>query len=144
MTRYHDWPERLGAFIQASRGKSFSWPERNCGLWAADAVQEITGEDFAAPFRGKCDSQLASTRAMRDFAGGLGDCMAKLAAASGMPEISVPFAQRGDVVLVWNPTEETQGLGIVSLDGRFCCGMSLSGLFHVRVLDHAQRAWRVG
>ena len=51
MQRYPDWPSRLERYLQAARGRPFSWGENDCALFACGAVAAMTGEDPASRFR---------------------------------------------------------------------------------------------
>jgi hypothetical protein len=56
-----------GAFarlVAERRHLEFRWGERDCCLWAADAVRAMTGRDFAADLRGY-SSQFGALRALR-------------------------------------------------------------------------------
>jgi hypothetical protein len=50
--RAPDWRARLADLVTARRHDPFAWGSRDCCLWAADAVEAMTGDDFAAPLRG--------------------------------------------------------------------------------------------
>lgn len=113
MTRFHDWPERLAAFLEASKDDSF--PDNGCGVFCADAIEAMTG-----------------VRLSTDFP----DCAAG-AEASGLEEIPVKMAQRGDLVL------HDQGLAIVGTNSRYAWGPADDGgLAPIPVL-RCSRAWRV-
>ena len=78
----------------------------------------MTGIDLAESFRGRYDSLLSATAAIRLYTGGSRSVAAVAAAAAtahGIEEIDVRFAQRGDMVLMRRPRDYS--LGIVSLDG---------------------------
>lgn len=50
--RFHDWAERLAAFVEARRTCPHVWGLSDCCLTSADAAMAQTGIDFAAPLRG--------------------------------------------------------------------------------------------
>jgi hypothetical protein len=52
MKRYHDWQVRFEAFIRECRHVPFAWGSNDCALFAADAVQAITGEHLCPELRG--------------------------------------------------------------------------------------------
>jgi hypothetical protein len=95
MARLPDWEPRLAAYLESVRDREFVWGEHDCALHAANAVLAITGEDFAAPFRGKYSTGAGSVRALKRY--GAGTLEATFDAA--LPEIGNSFAQRGDIVL---------------------------------------------
>ena len=132
--RREDWPLRLNAALESARARAFAWGEHDCCMFAAGVVRELTGEDFAAPFRG--------AYAERDGAGLIlaeqGGVEAITTAALGAPLDNPRFAQRGDVVLI--ETEEGMALGIC--DGVNAWLPGVRGLVH-RPMPHWRAAWRV-
>lgn len=110
LKRRHDWPERLIEFIESRRRMPFEWGRNDCALFAADAVEAMTGEDLAKKWRGYKSERGALRRIKR--AGG----MRRL--AEGLPERPVGYAQRGDVVLV--EVEGRDTFGIVVGNGTWC------------------------
>lgn len=109
MQRRDDWASRLIAVIDAADNKPFAWGTQDCALFAADCVQAMTGEDFAAPFRGRYDTALGSVRALKML--GMASLEAYVISVLGEP-ISATMAMRGDVVMVDTP--EGQALGVVA------------------------------
>lgn len=109
MRRYPDWPERLAMAIEAARERPFAWGFHDCCLFAADVVRELTGEDLAAPFRGR----YASRREAVALLGARGGLEAVLDAVLGPRRPTARLAHRGDVVLA--QTDEGPAVGI-------CCG----------------------
>lgn len=103
--RRADWPERLAGLIDERRRTPFAWGAQDCALFAADAVQAITGDDPAKHFRGY-DDEREALRIVKDAGGmrGLVD----------LPEKPKGFAQRGDVVLAEIDGRETFGVCIGS------------------------------
>ena len=96
--RRDDWPERLDAFIRARRARSFAWGQHDCALFAADAVEAMTGNDPAAVFRGGYDSAAGALKAIR--AAGHADLLSAVSAGLGEPLPSPLYAQRGDIAAV--------------------------------------------
>lgn len=93
--RYLDWEQRLYQFIEGRRLRPFAWGQHDCALFAADAVQQMTGVDLAADYRGKY-------RTLKE-ARGLGE-LADLVDRAGLSRKPNPrFAMRGDVVLMGGP-----------------------------------------
>lgn len=62
--RRDDWRARLSAFIADRRDDPFAWGSRDCCLFAADAVEAMTGADFAVRFRGY-STKFGALRALR-------------------------------------------------------------------------------
>jgi len=155
MKRRDDWPERLAAFLE-SRGcylgaqqKPFQWGTNDCAMFTCDAVQEMTGVDLAAEFRGYMDKSgaaaaLAGYVRRRGITSGcetLLEAVAVLVAAEhGLEEIEPGMAQRGDVVLLRDDAGQ-HVLGVMGFDGLLAV-MLVAGAALV-IAELADRAWRV-
>lgn len=139
MRRYQDWPSRLHIEIEAARERPFSWGSADCALWACDVILAMTGSDPGALFRGRYTDQESAIRALYDFCGGgLEKAVEAITAEHGMEEVSVRFAQRGDVVLL--DIDEGPALGICI--GHRCAFVGPEGVAY-RALKDCRRAWRV-
>jgi len=93
--RAGDWEAALGAFLAACEGRPYAWGEHDCALFAAGAVQAMTGADPAAAFRGRYRSKRGAAKALRELGAGTLE-----ATIDGLFETITPaFAQRGDLVL---------------------------------------------
>lgn len=92
------WEARLMDFIRDTHGKAFAWGERDCALWACDAVLAFTGVDLAADLRGRYDTEIGAGRAIIEcgYKGLLDMCEVK-AARHRIEECRPAFAWRGDV-----------------------------------------------
>lgn len=114
----------------------FEWGTNDCGLYIADAVKAMTGEDIAHDFRGKYKTETGAKRQLAKlYGGGLDKVMdAKL------ERIEVPFVQRGDVVLFAGDLGPT--LGIYFNGGVFSSGPDGS-VFLDASFDKILMAWRV-
>ncbi len=132
--RLLDWEQRLYQFIEGRRLRPFAWGRHDCALFAADAVQQMTGVDLAAEVRG----QYHTAKAARDY-GDLADVMDR----TGLPRKPHPgLAARGDVVLL--PARyPRRALGICL--GGVCVA---PGRMHLEFFPADQAppliAWRVG
>lgn len=62
MTRLRDWQSRFAALVAEARARPFAWGSHDCCLWAADAVQAVTGRDPAARWRGTYSSEVGAFR----------------------------------------------------------------------------------
>lgn len=129
------WDSRLPVFIERRRHMAFAWGRHDCGLFAADAVREITGQDLAAELRGY-KTALGAARALACY--GLDD-VAQVPAARGLRERAPIDARRGDVVS-WRGRHGLS-LGIVLGDRFAVPGLELLQFFP---LDQAVKAWRIG
>lgn len=148
MTRGKDWAEKLfGEFVPSCGTKPFTWGEFDCCLFVADAVKVQTGTDMAETVRGTYTDGLGAARMLQEF-GGMEAMAAAMAAQHGLEEIAIGLAQRGDVVLVCDPTIDTcmgQGhptMGIIGSSGRALIPGAV-GLLSVPRWS-AIKAWRVG
>ncbi len=105
--RKHDWAERLANYLAANMHTSFVWGEFDCCLFAANAIIETHGVDFAAPFRGHYSTATGSVRALKKY--GQGDIESTLNAIFGpiKPRLK---ANRGDVALIHTPSGKALGI----------------------------------
>ena len=132
MTRLHEWPELLNAYVAAHRATPFEWGVHDCCRFAAGAIQAITGTDPMAQFSYTTE---AEARALIESAGGI---EALVTSVLGDPLPSVAQAQRGDVLLADLPTPS-----IGTCLGATTAFVSERGLLLVRT-NRARMAWRVG
>jgi hypothetical protein len=96
MNRLPDWEARLSAYLAPLMdGAAFVWGKTDCALVTADAVLAMTGEDIAAPFRGKYSTAAGSARALKRY--GAGDLKATFDTL--LPPKPIGYARRGDVVM---------------------------------------------
>lgn len=91
--RCADWEARLAAYIDSA--PAFAWGRNDCGLFAAGAVEAMTGVDHGAPFRGRYRTELGAARALRRA--GLETSGDAATAALGDP-VPLLCLSRGDVV----------------------------------------------
>jgi hypothetical protein len=134
MKRLKDWPSRFAALVESVRARPFAWGSHDCCLWAAAAVQAVTGEDRAETWRGTyVDERGAARMALR--LGGL-----PVIAADAGPEIPPALAVAADVGFVRWP-DGTHSLAVCSGDAWLCVGEA--GLVRLG-LDSCLRAWGVG
>ena len=128
--RREDWPERLNDFIEDRRKAVFCWGQRDCVLFAADAVQAMTGVDHAVEYRGTYDSATGAARLLAKLGG----------VENVVPFASIPvaFAGRGDLVTV----DTKDGAALAVCLGRHVAAMSASGLVFLP-MSAADAAWRV-
>jgi len=134
MMRLKDWQSRFAALVAGARARPFEWGTHDCCLWAADAVQALTGRDPAAQWRGTYSSELGAFRIVFKL-GGL-----PAIAALGGAEIDPALAVTGDVGTVRWP-DGIVSLGVCGGDGRWMVAGD-AGLVTLR--DCALRVWGVG
>ncbi len=130
--RLIDWPERLAEFVQSRRDTPFSWGGNDCCLFAADAVQAVTGTDPAADLRGTYAAALDAARLVEELGG-----IEAIAAARLGDEIPVLLARRGDVVAI----DAGAGISLGVCIGAQAAVPAADGLAFLPI-GQATRAWR--
>ncbi len=96
MIRLPDWETRLHDYLAASEGAVFAWGVVDCALFAAGAVEAMTGIDPAASYRGHYSTATGAIKALRRYgAGTLADTI-----SAAFPERAIGHARRGDLVMV--------------------------------------------
>ncbi len=144
LIRFPDWPSRLEAYLLAARASTFRYSVNDCCTFALDAVQAITGHDFASPYLAY-SSYREGYRMIREKYGAktLRGFLTETVLAD-LPPIPKGFQQRGDLVLVHRgaKTHNNQyALAIVGLDG-FPAVMDAVG-YRVMSNESVDRGWRV-
>ena len=91
--RISTWEDALVNYIIAKRQEPFEYGVNDCCMFAAGAVEAITGEDPMSEFRGKYDSLKTSLKAIKDI--GAGTLEATM--DGKFPEVAISHAQRGDL-----------------------------------------------
>ena len=132
MTRYPDWQLRLEAFVREHNVKPFAWGSNDCAVFAADAVEAITGEVLRPDLRGLDTRQTAV--ALRDGGGVRG--IASSALGAPIPAV---VARIGDMVVVM--VNDRESLAICN--GGTAIAAGPDGLVAVP-MSFALAAWRVG
>lgn len=144
LTRKLHWATRdFHRFLIDNAEKPFIWGLRDCCLFAADAVESITGVDLAADFRGQYKDQESAFAAIKKITGGstVEDAAVYCAVKHGLKELSGPlYAQRGDLVLVADNGNTVAG--VIHLNGRHAVVVGETGLKRVSIRS-VKRAWRV-
>ena len=147
LARLDHWAERsFQDFLVARADMPFAWGTNDCALFAADAIEAITGTDIAADFRGKYTTQAQAMATISAVAGGttIADAAAFCATRAGMTELAHPLmAQRGDLVVVRDPVlgnPARQISGVIHLNGREVVSVGEHGLKVIGILS-VVRAW---
>ena len=139
MDKPYNFHELLLSAVAARRGTPFEWGENDCALFACDVLLEATGQDFAAPFRGRYKSAVGAARVLKKFSGGGLEATAeKIARDEGHAEVAPLMAQRGDMVLV--EAEAGPALGVCLGEAAAVAGQE--GMIMVPARSWL-RAWRV-
>ena len=132
--RRPDWKLQLIQYLGEAARRPFRPGEHDCALFAAGAVEAMTGTDFAASFKGRYTTLKGGIRLLR--AAGFADHAAL--AAELLPEIAPAFAAPGDLAVIDTPGGPA--LGVVQGEGIYVLTPDRLG---VLPLLSAQRAFRV-
>jgi hypothetical protein len=146
LTRVQHWDTRaLHEFLLARASAPFAWGAHDCALFAADAIQAMTGVDIAEDFRGKYSDEAGAIAAIGEVCGGstVADAAAYCAQKHGLAEWGMPLlARRGDLVVVRNG-DGSLIAGLIHLNGRHIVAAGEKGLLRLPIRN-ALRAWHVG
>lgn len=134
MVRLENWPTLLSMYLSETKSKPFEWGENDCVLFAAKAINKITGNNIYKKYQSykteeeakKIISEFGSLEALVNFH--LGDGFTNYLKA-----------KRGDVVLMRIP-EET--LGIVDDSGQRIACVTKDGLIRLP-LKKASLVWSI-
>jgi cell wall-associated NlpC family hydrolase len=142
LKRSNTWVEDLYAFVRSRKDTPYAWGSNDCCSFVCDAILAMTGTDVYSEFRGKYTDEAGAGAILQTVVGSTDKAAAidYITTKFAMPEITVPFAQRGDVVLLG--VDGGFALGIVHLDGSNAAAVAAEGLHRVP-LTLATRAWRV-
>lgn len=138
MKRLDGWQRRFVAVTDEIRRKPFAWGSHDCGpAFAGRIVEALTGDDIAAPFRGKYDDAAGALRTLRETGfTDLADLVASL-----LPEIHPSRARKGDLAAFKDDSPFGASLGIVN--GERVLVLRPEGIGTMDLLA-AHRAYRVG
>ena len=108
--RFSDWQSRLTAYLSVVARQPLAYGVHDCALFAAGAVAAMTGEDIAAPYRGRYSTLRGGLRVLRRD--GLDDHVAL--ARARLPLRGVVNALPGDVAICTG----TDGLALGIVQGQ--------------------------
>ena len=94
--RISAWEDALVNYITIKRQEPFEYGVNDCCLFAAGAVEAITGQDPMAEFRGKYDSLKTSLQVIKD----IGEGTLEATMDAKFPEVEIGLAQRGDLAFL--------------------------------------------
>lgn len=139
MTRFDDWYPRLVAYVSRVRFLPFEYGRHDCALFAAGAVEAMTGNDPAAKLRGKYSTLAGGLRKLRR----LGFDNHAEFATSILPEVieGPAFGQIGDIAAL-DLGGGAWSLGLVQGSRIFVTQSDSAGLGTVDLLT-ASRLFRV-
>ena len=127
--RFPDWRSRLLRYLEEVRTRDLEYGLFDCCLFAAGAVEAMTGTDLAADFRGRYTTALGAKRVLRQA----GYETPADAVVARLEEVPLGKAQVGDVAAVGG------ALGIYGHGGVYV----LREGGGIGLADHADRAFRV-
>lgn len=130
--RRPDWQGRLITYLQSIARQAFRPGRNDCALFAAGAVEAMTGTDLAAPWRGQYDSLEDGLALLRSA--GLVDHIAL--AERHFAEVAPAFARAGDLAVVPSD-DEWPAMGIVQGAGVYVLAPSGLSVVARRVMDRA-------
>lgn len=136
--RKDTWRTDLHQYMLSVWRAPFEWGKHDCALFAAGAVEAMTGEDPADEYRGHYSTLLGGLRLLNkngfanhaDFA------------ASLFKEIHPSFAQVGDLAAIKVDDDGLFALGVVQGSRIYVLRPDEAGIGTVDLLD-AERAFRV-
>lgn len=106
MTRREDWYPRLFAYIAWAEQQSFCPGRFDCALFAAGAVEAMTGIDLAAHWRGRYRSLRGGARVLR--AEGYSDHLTL--ATAHLDAIAPALAAIGDLAVIRSQADSALGV----------------------------------
>jgi hypothetical protein len=143
LKRLNTWTTALHTFFMGEANLPFAWGSNDCCLFAANAVEAITGTDLADDFRGKYRDEASAFALINSVSGGstVADAAAHCAAKHGLTEYTHPLmAKRGDLVVISNGGNLIAG--VVHLNGRDVISTSGTGLVRLPITA-VVRSWSV-
>jgi len=141
-TRAQDWEERLDRFVKSRRSTPFAWGTHDCCLFAADAIESMTGVDIAVKFRGKYDSLASCMSVLKGF--GYTDIESMIRAelkSWQFTPVAPVRAHRGDLAMC--NLAAGPALCVVGMNGKESIGVGESGLMKLRTYHDFTQAWHV-
>lgn len=140
MKRMDNWHEPLKKALDEA-DKPFVWGENDCVSFALRCVEAQTGESVMSSI-GNYKTAMGARRQIKKWGSkDLYISFSKLMSKLEVPEIRVPFAQRGDIVAI---DDRVTGvcIGVVSLDNRYALFLDKEGLRKIPLLECC-KAWRI-
>jgi len=144
LTRLEDWPERLHALVEQRLQAPFRWGSNDCVMFAADAVQALTGVDLAGRLRGQYADEQSARQIGLAYAGAgedesVAQWLSDIATLNLGDQVLPSLARRGDVVLI----EHDAGQSLAVCLSAHAAAPGRHGLMMLPP-EHWLTAWRVG
>lgn len=128
--RLDSWEKNLNAYLKTVG--PFEWGKNDCCLFAANAVEAMTGVDPAKKYRGY-KTKLGAAKKLKNI--GIEGAWTEV--LNGEP-INPKLCRRGDVVLFQNGQEQSVGVCL----GTTFAAIAEEGLIMLS-MDNAIMGWRV-
>lgn len=144
--RNRDWRPALVAYLNRSARQPFRPGGHDCALFAAGAVEAMTGTDFARRYRSKYRSlakgqAILRKRGYADHVDMVAQLLPEIVSKDGNRAPMPIMAQEGDIAVV--PQGDEMALGVVQGSMVYVLRPGHLGLGLVPLTD-AVRAFRVG
>jgi hypothetical protein len=137
LTRFQDWEDRLGTYIERCRDDKFTWGQHDCAMFADGVVRAITGHEYANELKNTYSTKREAAETIRK----LGHQTYRHAVIErlGKP-VHAAQARRGDLVM-----RGRTALGVCVGRWSYFVGEDQRGdrLVIVPTLE-CRDAWRVG
>lgn len=147
--RLPGWPTLLNEFLATRMCTPFQWGLHDCCLFAADAIQAITGIDVARRYRKAYATREAAMHLIHIHAEhGIREFLKAIAKDNGFEMINPKMAQRGDIIMFNSHQEGGAGitLGVV-IDHR-CLSPGIKALQYYPMAQlwelPSTKAWKIG
>lgn len=131
MVRVENWPKELSDYLSEMKDSPFEWGQNDCVLFAAKAIERITGSNFYFQYL-PYDSEESAKKIILEN-GGIAGLVSK---HLGPGSRNILSAKRGDLVLMKVPSDT---LGIVDDSGQRIASVGPNGIARLPL----SKAWRV-
>lgn len=129
--RKDNWPHLLTEYIYEKRNESFEWAKNDCWQFSIGAVKAISDRDLTGVY--EYETARRAAELMQENGG-----MIAIADKHLGNEKSIMFAQRGDVVCLFNSGRELLGVCL----GEMSAFVAESGIILKPTLD-CEKAWSI-
>lgn len=141
LVRIANWQSALSEYLLRAARTPFRYGVQDCGLFVAGAIEAMTGIDVVADLRGYSNRREAFARIEALCGSPTMEAAAIfLAARSGIEEVPVLRAQRGDAMMLRGGRRSS--LGVVAMHGTEILTPYRDGLLRLP-LSHARRVWHI-
>ena len=140
------WLASLEAYLASKMYQPFEWGVHDCALFAAGAIQAMTGMDVASSYRGKYSDESGAYEVLEKVTGiknaTVEDAMSVASSYYNCIRPIPPLqAQRGDIVSYEHEGKPT--LGVVGVNGTYAYFVSDKDTLLKLKIGHCNQAWSV-